>query len=502
MKQVLIAWVGLQDVEACERDAPAESILADVVTAKGYAFDEVLLLSDFGRARTERLAAWLRKRSNFPLVTRLESLEREGKRNPVDYRLIHDAAVRGVEDARARHGRDCALHFLLNTGTPPMGSVWLLLGKSRYPATLLGRTRHRTLEVIDVPFEISADFAPRILAATEQQLEEIGVGTAPATAAFSRILHRCDEMRRIIDRAGLVAQRDVPALIEGESGTGKELLARAIHQASPRSGKPFVAVNCGAIPEPLIESELFGHVKGAFTGADKDRKGHLREAHGGTLFLDEVGELPLSAQVRLLRPLQEREVVPVGASKAEAVNVRVIAATHRSLRDQVAAGRFREDLYYRLNVAVLRVPPLRARAGDVGYLIERTLEELANGGVPKALEPRARNLLLRHDWPGNVRELRNVLQRATLWSTQPVITAADIEEALSEAVERRTGEVLGRSLGSGFSLEEMLAKVATHYLERAREQSHGNKTEAAALLGFASHQRLSNWLDKYGVHWK
>ena len=229
-------------------------------------------------------------------------------------------------------------------------------------------------------------------------------------------------MVHVIARARRVAPRSVPVLIQGESGTGKELLARAIHRASPRRDRSFLAVNCGAIPAELVESELFGHEKGAFTGADRARVGYFEAADGGSLFLDEVGELSMLAQVKFLRILQDGKVLAVGSRSHRDVDVRIIAATNRSLAGEVAEGRFREDLFYRLAVADLKLPALREREGDLGLLVERLLEQVngehANqpGFEPKKISPGARNLLMAHPWPGNVRELLNTLHRTALWS--------------------------------------------------------------------------------------
>ena len=312
-------------------------------------------------------------------------------------------------------------------------------------------------------------------------------------------------MHRAILRARRVAPRSVPVLIEGETGTGKELMARAIHRASPRRERPFVTVNCGALPPELVESELFGHEKGAFTGADRLRKGYFEAADGGTLFLDEIGELPAPAQVKLLRILQEGKVVRVGATRPIGVDVRVIAATNRTLTQEVAENRFREDLYYRLAVAVLKLPPLRDRTGDLGLLIDRLLDQINEesahepGYRDKKLSASARNILLRHSWPGNVRELLNTLRRAAIWSDGETIEAEDVREAILPAPRRQGEEILDRALGEGFSLPDLLANVARHYLARAMEEAAGNKSRAADLVGLASYQTLTNWLSKYGV---
>ena len=216
-------------------------------------------------------------------------------------------------------------------------------------------------------------------------------------------------LRKLID---CLAPSAATALITGESGTGKELVAQALHQGSDREGGPFVPVNCGAIPRELIESELFGHRKGSFTGALSDRLGRFELAHGGTLFLDEIGDLPSDMQVKLLRVLQERAVLPVGASKEVPIDVRVIAATHKNLEDEVKQGRFREDLYYRINVLPIQTTPLRQRSDDVALLLTHYAERLARGGVqPVSFEPLFLNMLERYTWPGNVRELANLVDR-------------------------------------------------------------------------------------------
>jgi transcriptional regulator with PAS, ATPase and Fis domain len=251
-------------------------------------------------------------------------------------------------------------------------------------------------------------------------------------------------------------------LLEGDSGTGKELLARAIHKASPRKDNPFVAVNCGAILSELIESELFGHEKGAFTGAEKRRIGYFEAANTGTLFLDEIGELPLAAQVKLLRALQEKEVTRLGASKPILFDVRVIAATNRDLIKEIAQGRFRPDLFYRIAVAVLKLPPLKDRSGDVGLLVDRILDQINEESVNelgykyKKISAAAKNLMLQHTWPGNVRELQNTLTRAAIWSFGPTIDLEDMREAMLPMAQPGNDELLGKPLADGINLLNLM----------------------------------------------
>ncbi len=267
----------------------------------------------------------------------------------------------------------------------------------------------------------------------------------------------------------------------------------------------FVVINCGAIPAELVESELFGHKKGAFTGAVDARIGYFEAAHKGTIFLDEIGELPKEMQVKLLRTVQEGEVQRIGETATRKIDIRIIAATNRNLMDEVAAGSFREDLFYRLAVAVIKLPPLRERTGDVSLLIDKFLDQINRescdepGYKQKKISASARNLLLQHVWPGNVRELQNTLTRAAVWSVEESLGEEDIREALLTIphVGEASGDILAHQLGEGFSLPDIMKTVAVHYLKKAHGETHGNKTKSAEILGLRSYQTLTNWLKKY-----
>ncbi|MSP55489.1 MAG: sigma-54-dependent Fis family transcriptional regulator [Myxococcales bacterium] len=278
----------------------------------------------------------------------------------------------------------------------------------------------------------------------------------------------------------------INCLIFGESGTGKELLARAVHFGSDRSQGPFVAVNCGAIPESLMESELFGYVKGAFTGANQNKVGVFKAAHGGTIFLDEVGEMPLSAQVKLLRVLQERKVVPVGGTAEEAVDVRIVAASNRDLQSEVVAGRFREDLYYRLNVMQIDLPPLRERAADIPVLALHFIQKFSEeyGRPMRGATPECLRLLEAYPFPGNVRELQNVIERAVALELGTVLTPSSLPERLHGSFPPAGDE--GGELDfppGGIDMEARVAAVERRYMEKALEVTGGNRTQAAKLLG-------------------
>ena len=424
--------------------------------------------------------------------------------SPTNYEEIYRAAVQVTQVVRNGYP-ESDVTFHLSPGTPAMAAIWLLLAKTRYPAKLIESSREHGVKEVSIPFELSAEFVPVADKQADEALSRLMMGVPPESPAFTAIVHRCAAMKRTVAMAHRLAVRDVPVLIQGESGTGKELFARAIHQASPRNAKPFVAVNCGAIPQELVDAELFGHEKGAFTGATTARAGYFESADGGTLFLDEIGELPLASQVRLLRVLQEREVTRVGATRAKPIDIRVIAATNRVLPDEIREDRFREDLFHRLAVGVLLLPPLRQREGDLNILIDSMLASINTeaasqpGYKHKQLDVSARNLLIQHSWPGNVRELHNTLLRASIWAVGDKITTQDVAESLAVTVAPKADTILGRPLDHAISLPDIIGDVARHYLERAMAQTHGNKSEAARILGIGSYQTLSNWLQKYGV---
>jgi two-component system response regulator GlrR len=320
------------------------------------------------------------------------------------------------------------------------------------------------------PFD-SKDLLQKVASAIKLSGDDAGAGGAVVGEWRSGIITRSAKMEDLLRQARLVADSDASVLIYGESGTGKELLARAIHRASQRRERPFVPVNCGAIPGELLESELFGHVRGAFTGATDAHKGLFQAADTGTLFLDEIGDMPTPLQVKLLRVLQEGEVRPVGATESVPVDVRVISATHRDLDEQKEAGRFREDLYYRLNVVSLRLPPLSERREDIPLLATHILRQLAERyrkPVP-TLAPDAMALLVAAPWPGNVRQLLNLLEQALALATTAVIPATLVQTALKE-----DAVVL-------VPFEEARKTFEREYLVRLLKITGGNVTQAAQL---------------------
>lgn len=316
---------------------------------------------------------------------------------------------------------------------------------------------------------------------------------------FADVIGRSQAMADIVTLCKKVADAMAGVLITGESGTGKEVIARALHFSSRRAEAPFLPINCGALPEPLMESELFGHVKGAFTGANQDKEGIFTAAKGGTVFLDEIGELPLSLQVKLLRVLQEKTVRPVGASREIPVDIRVTAATNRDLWTLTESGAFRQDLYYRLNIIQIALPPLRDRREDIPLLTEHLLDKLAAeyGTSRKDISAEALRTLLRHDFPGNVRELSNILERAFALASGDVIEADDLPMGMSR-VSLVPEPPVGNLPEEGIDLDGALLEFERGLIEQALARTGGVRTKAAALLG-VSFRSFRYRLAKLGI---
>jgi sigma-54 specific flagellar transcriptional regulator A len=356
--------------------------------------------------------------------------------------------------------------------------------------------------------------AGEFILALERVRAVSGVHRAPAVVQevpqLSRVLVgrgiAMQRLRRLIEQ---VSKSDATVLIQGETGTGKEVVASAVHYLSPRREQPFVAVNCGAIPADLLESELFGHEKGAFTGAITARQGRFELAQGGTLFLDEIGDMPLSMQVKLLRVLQERSFERVGSNKSIAVDVRVIAATHRDLEAEIEAGRFREDLYYRLNVFPLDVPPLRERGEDVALLAEHLSARLQREGRDGVrLSPGALEALRRYDWPGNVRELANLVERLSILVPNGVAELADLPHRVLDRIgvapiaqvpaESTQSTTLAGLPEEGLDLRDYLGQLEVSFIRQALEEAGGIVAHAAERLRMRR-TTLVEKMRKYGI---
>jgi len=423
-----------------------------------------------------------------------------------------DTASDGLEALEALRGQPYDV-VLLDLRMPRMDGLTFLeeVQQTQHGATIIVMSAYGSAETaiqamkkgaydyVNKPFESEevlltlrkAEERERLKAENRRLMEEVR-----KEYSFHSIIARSEIMRTIFRTIEKVADYKTTVLLHGESGTGKELIARALHYNSVRAHKPFVAVNCGAIPANLLESELFGHLRGAFTDATHTKKGLFLEADGGTLFLDEIGELPVSLQVKLLRVLQEEEVRPVGGARPKSVDVRIVAATLHDLGKRVSEGQFREDLYYRLNVLPLRIPPLRERREDIPLLVEHFLEthnERLNTEVEE-VDPGALRLLMDHAWPGNVRELENTVERAIVLAEGSVVTIEGLPERIREQRDRVRPAVLGRTL----SIKAAMRAIEEELIRRALTKTGGNRTAASKLLEI-SHRALLYKIKDYAI---
>lgn len=497
--RVLFAWIGKTDLNASEGKLGNElGPIGQAVTGRDYT--HIILLSNYKKTEEKHFIKWLKVKTSASIIDKHFELS-----SPTNYKEVYEAVVSTITNVKKKlDSEEFSSTYHISPGTPAMAAVWMIVAKTRFPAELIESSKEHGVSTVSVPFDISADFIPDLLRFSDKKLRDLSEEAAPESPEFADIIYRSRVMKRIIEKATKVAPRSVPVLIEGESGTGKELIARAIHMASPRKEKPFIAVNCGALPSNLVESEVFGHEKGAFTGATARKIGYFEAAHEGTLFFDEIGELPLSAQVKLLRALQTGEITRIGGTKTIKIDVRIIAATNRNLIEEVAAERFRSDLYYRLAVAILKLPPVKERSGDISLLVDGLMEQINKesetepGYKHKKLSASAKNLLISYQWPGNVREILNTLRRAAIWADNTVINDEDVRDALMPLPVKKD-EILHLPLGEGFNIQDVIASAAQHYIKRALEEARGNKTKAAKLVGLPNYQTFTNWMKKYGI---
>ncbi|MCM2318462.1 MAG: sigma-54 dependent transcriptional regulator [Pseudomonas sp.] len=417
--------------------------------------------------------------------------------------------ARNVKEAREWLAREpfdlCLTDMRLPDGT---GQELVQLIQQRYPQTPVAMiTAYGSLDTAINALKAGAfDFLTkpvdlarlRELVATALRLRSPQVQGVAEGSVDSRLLGDSPPMRVLRKQIAKLSRSQAPVYISGESGSGKELVARLIHELGPRTEQPFVPVNCGAIPSELMESEFFGHKKGSFTGAVEDKPGLFKAADGGTLFLDEVADLPLAMQVKLLRAIQEKAVRAVGGQQEVAVDVRILSATHKDLAGEVAAGRFRQDLYYRLNVIELGVPPLRERREDIALLAERSLQRLAAecGLEPAQLSDEALEKLKSYRFPGNVRELENMLERAYTLCEDDLIQASDLR--LGDAPAPGSVDSAGGSLTQIDDLEDFLESIERQAIMQALEETRWNRTAAAQRLGL-SFRSMRYRLKKLGI---
>jgi len=424
---------------------------------------------------------------------------------PTDYELLFKVMNDECQKILEENAKEKPGYFIgTDSGTPQMQTIWFILVQSGLlPATLLqgvppkfGQGEYQVKEVNlsleSFPKIVSPDTIRRELDIIRTQRDALKSERASLVKdyPFEGIIGKSDALLPVLETASLAAESEAPVLIRGETGTGKELLAKGIHYNSPRRDGPFIALNCSAIPETLVESEFFGHEKGAFTGADKQRRGKFELADAGTIFLDEIGDMPLSTQVKILRVLQEKKFTRVGGEKELEVDVRIIAATNQNLKKLKEEGLFREDLYYRLQVIELEIPPLRERREDIPILSYDFLDKLnARYRTKKRLSKDALRVLLSCSWPGNIRQLKNMIERMYTLSTGDELTPDTLPNDIlmaGSALEAETPPEV-QIPADGFDLKGYLWELEKAYYEKAIEICDGNRAKSARLLKIKEH---------------
>lgn len=488
MKKILLAWIGKTDLEEISnlsnigRGGPIASLLAHHY---GRSFSEAHVLSSgYKREQVESYLTILQKISPIKIVHHRSTI-----RHPMDHFSIYQVVDRLLSDLKKK---DPSLRFAyhLSPGTSAMVSVWMLVGHNHTPGefyrTWINDENILEVSKVEIPFSIDFNILPQAIRESSEKMlthwQEI--------PEFNAIIGQSEEMKTVKSRAAKAALFDVPILVLGESGTGKEMLAQAIHKSSHRKNEEFQAINCAAIPVTLAESELFGHKKGAFSGATNDRKGLFSRCDKGTLFLDEVGELAPAIQSKLLRVLQDKTFTPLGSMKEERSDARIIAATNQPLLSMMQHGDFRGDLFQRLAVAVIELPPLRVRQGDFEHicfhLIKKINTDFKTDCPPpfvykdKQLSADAMEWIKKQEWPGNIRELNNLLRRAALWSEKEILTENDlIINQLHTGIEDQSCPVLPEE---GLDLDRYMKTIEESMVKQALGRTK-SKARAAELLG-------------------
>jgi DNA-binding NtrC family response regulator len=441
----------------------------------------VILVVDDGPAEREAMAR----------VLRLEHYEVLTAENPEQaLKYLHQPVDLIISDLRM--GRSSGLDLLQSWGSRRPGVPVIVVTAYGDVESAVAAMKKGAADYLTKPVN-----PPALLELIRKCLQRRPAGAAApedpdARAGFDKIIGNSPAMLHVFDQTRRAAQTESTVLILGESGTGKELIAEAIHANSPRARGPFVLVNMAAIPDTLVESELFGHVKGAFTGASADRAGRFETAQGGTIFIDEIGDFPAASQAKLLRVLENRTIARVGSNHDKAVNVRVVAATSHVLDRMVAEGRFREDLYYRLKVVVVHLPPLRARRDDIPLLVDYFLEELCRGktGVELTVDAELLRYLCDADWPGNVRQLRNCLESMMVMARTHTLTLADLPPGIADTSQ------LDATVAADGQKEQKLEDLQREVILRTLRQFEGNRTHAAESLGISVRtlqRRLKQW---------
>lgn len=493
----LFSWLGSTDLKKMKESAPAA--IASLALKHTTPFDKIVVLANTWESDWDKYKSWLAL-----------TLERAGRtcpdisivsvqiKSPIDYTSINVEAERWLNKL-SKESDNIAIN--LTSGTPAMIAMTVLIAKGKSNTHFYQVTPENKV----LPVEIPLDFGKEYVRSASKHLALKAVSQPIKQKSFDAITAQSAVMQTAVSQAEKLAKTDVPVLVLGETGTGKELMANAIHSASMRADKPIRTVNCGALPETLVDSILFGHVKGAFTGANTEHKGLFEQANQGTLFLDELGELSADIQVKLLRALQQGEIQRVGDDKVVNVDVRVIGATHRDLMKMVVHGEFREDLFYRLAVGIIKLPALRERTEDIPELVDSLVNDINEtcsrhpDYKSKKVCDTAIKFIISQPWQGNIRELWNTLNRAFITTEAATVKFADIADAMLYRENRQEDNDVLLSLGQQVDVEQIIDNIKKKYVLAALKACGNNYSKAADMLGFKSHQRLKDWMRKLDI---
>lgn len=518
--RTLVCWIGHTDLASMASEVGGK-IAKSVTTAinrdirpeddggpirallSTESFDSIHFLSGYPAEIEKAFQKWLGQEMTFHKPAKIKS--------PTDHESIFLAADKFLAKLyKSPKTLPTELCVHLSPGTPAMSAVWILLGTSKYRAKFFQAFQGKSSET-RIPFSLDLHIKD-VISKADSAFEHLRAQNPEDLEGFGEMTGSSPEMKEAVGRAHRVALRDVSVLLIGESGTGKSKIAEAIHKASRRKNQPFKSINCAALPEQLLESELFGHAQGAFTGADKDKVGIFEEADGGTVFLDEIGECNLGLQAKLLTVLQPliekgpsmRKFRRVGRNEDIETDVRIIAATNQNLIQMVKLKTFRLDLYYRLAAITIKLPALRDRADDVIDLANEFLSQINNDFSrdddyqPKKLSKDALSLIRDHDWPGNARQLYNAILQAVVMSNAETVKAIELSAAIEESPVEQEKSLLEKPLGNGFDLTDLLDFIRKHYLQRSIQEANGVKSKAADLLGY-SRQTFTNHLKEFDL---
>ncbi|MBW8190290.1 sigma 54-interacting transcriptional regulator [Neiella marina] len=492
----LLSWLGKTDLDNMSQDSSAA--IASIALKHEQPFEQILILANAWDEKWHQYEEWLKRRlATLSRPTEVK-IVRAHINSPIDYPSIGREADKYIGKLANESDQ---LFINLTSGTPAMTALSVVLGKAKENVHFVQATPDNKL----IYAEIDVDFSRVYNKSAAHQAADRATKVPKPQAGFEKLISESSKMQQVVTTASNYAKAEVPVLILGETGTGKEVMANAIHQSSFRANQPFKIVNCGALPENLVDSILFGHVKGAFTGAQKDHKGLFESADGGTLFLDEVGELKPDTQVKLLRALQQGEITRVGDNQTRTVDVRIIAATHRNLINMVDTGEFREDLFYRLAIGVIELPPLRERNEDIAALAQHLLAEIndnfkqLSGFKSKKISENGIKFIESQAWPGNIRELWSTLHRAVLTTESAEIGADTLKNSVIKRQSIAETESISLSYGDSVDVNFLIEKYKKKYVLAALKASGYKLTEATKMLGLNNHQTLKSWMEKLNI---